>query len=782
MKLLSSLVHFLLRHRILAGAMALLVAVSALDLVRPIDAMLDAARARVVQREPSRAIAIVEIDSRSLVAAPQWPWPRSRYAQAIRNLRAAGADLIGFDVDFSASSSDGEDAALQGAIDAAPGSVILPAFVQRGGAHQNRPLASLLDNALVASVNVPIDGDGKVRRYDRGQVFQGGFTPSMAPTLAGRAYGQTSPFLIDYGIRAEAIPHISFEDVVTNHFDRQLVAGRAVLIGSTALELGDEFATPIAPSMPGVYLHALAFESLHQGRALAQTSRLVTLPLALAALLVLWPRRQRLRRRDAVVRQLAVLGVAIGGPVLLQTLAPLSCEFAIILAAQGLAVWASVQSELDLRAAALLHQLQRAALHDPETELRNRRAMLQDLERRLKVNDQGVAALAIGIDQFSSVRGAIGYSKANEVVRSLAERLSQRWPKASIFHLSTSILGVVFDEPLDALDALCERLLVDLDTELNVGDHKIGVALRVGAANGASTAERLLEEASVALDHARLRNRRFLCFDASFPDPREKLALLADMRKGIERGEFYLVYQSKVHARDHDVIGAEALMRWRHPVVGDIAPDNFIRMAEETGAIDALTDWLLNRAIQDQKRMRAAGLNLPISVNISGATLGDVGFCGRAIAAVRASGADICFEITETAVIADPDAALATIATARHSGIRISIDDYGVGLSSLAYLKQIAADELKIDKSLIADIGRNARDRLIVKSTIDLAHSLGMHVIAEGVENAATQALLAIMGCDCVQGYLHGRPQPLEGFIAAHTNEFARASRDIATR
>jgi EAL domain-containing protein (putative c-di-GMP-specific phosphodiesterase class I)/GGDEF domain-containing protein len=417
-------------------------------------------------------------------------------------------------------------------------------------------------------------------------------------------------------------------------------------------------------------------------------------------------------------------------------------------------------------------------LHDPETELRNRRAMLQDIERRLKADGACVAALAIGIDQFASVRGAIGYAKANDVVRSLAERLSRRWPNGAVFHLSTSILGVVCDET-EALDDLCMRLLAGLDTELDVGEHKISVALRAGAAKGASTAERLLEDASVALDHARLGNRRFLCFDATFPDPRKKLALLTDMRKGIERGEFYLVYQAKMHAHGHAVAGAEALMRWRHPLEGDIAPDHFIRMAEQTGAIDALTDWSLQRAIEDQRCMRAAGVALTVSVNVSGATLGDGGFRSRAIAAVRAAGANICFEITETAVIADPDAALATIAAARRSGIRISIDDYGVGLSSLAYLKQIAADELKIDKSLIGDICRSARDRLIVKSTIDLAHSLGMQVIAEGVEDAITQSVLASMGCDCVQGYLFGTPQPLEAFIAAHAMDFTqKTSRD----
>jgi EAL domain-containing protein (putative c-di-GMP-specific phosphodiesterase class I) len=212
--------------------------------------------------------------------------------------------------------------------------------------------------------------------------------------------------------------------------------------------------------------------------------------------------------------------------------------------------------------------------------------------------------------------------------------------------------------------------------------------------------------------------------------------------------------------------GAEALMRWTHPTIGPIAADRFIPAAEETGAVDELTRWALRQAIDDQARLAVCGVATPISINISGKSLCDEAFCAFAIDAVGQSNAKMCFEITETAIIEDPVTAMATVALLRQAGIQIAIDDYGSGLSSLSYLKQIAADELKLDRSLIADIATSARDRLIVRSTIELAHSIGLKVVAEGIEDEISNAILASMGCDSVQGYWISRPLVFADFVS----------------
>ncbi len=230
--------------------------------------------------------------------------------------------------------------------------------------------------------------------------------------------------------------------------------------------------------------------------------------------------------------------------------------------------------------------------------------------------------------------------------------------------------------------------------------------------------------------------------------------------------QLVLHHQPKLDIRKRAVTGVEALVRWRHPSRGMLAPDHFIPMAEETGHIGALTEWVLARALEEQAILRHHGHDLAMSINLSGRLLGDHDFADTALDMTRGAPGDICFEVTETAVIEKPDVALEIIDRFAEAGIGISIDDYGSGLSSLSYLKQIRADELKIDKAFIFGMGESQRDALLVRSTIDLAHSLGLKVTAEGVETPVSLSLLAGMGCDLAQGYLIARPAPLKDLMA----------------
>jgi EAL domain-containing protein (putative c-di-GMP-specific phosphodiesterase class I) len=220
----------------------------------------------------------------------------------------------------------------------------------------------------------------------------------------------------------------------------------------------------------------------------------------------------------------------------------------------------------------------------------------------------------------------------------------------------------------------------------------------------------------------------------------------------------------------------EALVRWTHPSRGPLAPDLFIPMAEETGHIGALTEFVLRQAVIDQAQLADAGWPVTMSVNISGRLLGDRAFAKHAIDVVRVSKHGFCFEITETAVIDNPKLALENIEMFAAHSISISIDDYGSGLSSLAYLRQMPAHELKIDKLFVQHLTDSKRDALLVRSTVDLAHGLGLKVTAEGVEQPACIALLAAMGCDMAQGYLISRPLPVNDLLTiledAHRMDF----------
>jgi EAL domain-containing protein (putative c-di-GMP-specific phosphodiesterase class I) len=248
-----------------------------------------------------------------------------------------------------------------------------------------------------------------------------------------------------------------------------------------------------------------------------------------------------------------------------------------------------------------------------------------------------------------------------------------------------------------------------------------------------------------------------------------------DVIRGLQDNQFRLVYQPKLHVRRGVVDSAEALVRWDHPDHGLLLPDRFIEASETSGTIGAITLWTMEQALRDQQWMRAQGRDLRLFVNLSAQLLTDEQMVIALCAIGRHAGADLGIEVTERSVIHDPDLAFSNIRRLREAGLKIAIDDYGSGLSSLTYLKQIDADELKIDKSFVTSLGTSHRDPLIVRSTIDLAHALGMEVTAEGVETPAAHALLTVMGCDIVQGYLVGRPMRADALIQ-HLASFDPAS------
>jgi EAL domain-containing protein (putative c-di-GMP-specific phosphodiesterase class I)/GGDEF domain-containing protein len=426
-------------------------------------------------------------------------------------------------------------------------------------------------------------------------------------------------------------------------------------------------------------------------------------------------------------------------------------------------------SEIREREAEMIRQ----ALHDGETGLPNRRALERAIETRLSAIAPGqqVVIAAIGFDRFPQVRAAIGYELATELVAKLGQRIFEIAPGVLVARLTTSILCVVSDaDNFDEVLKIVEDVLPVLEAPIEVGGELVDVHITQGLAAttlGELDAARLIERALIALDQSRAAHRKFMAFDAiAYGDPAANLSLMSEMLEAVRKGELYLNHQPKLDLRTGAITGVEALARWNHPTRGFIRPDLFVGMAEETGHIRALTDYVLAQAIEDQARLRTAGHDVLMSVNISGRLVDDHAFAKHAIAQVAAADARLCFEITETAVIGNPDVALSVLDRLAEAGIPVSIDDYGSGLSSLAYLKQIRADELKIDKAFVMSLEAGGKDALLVKSTIDLAHSLGMKVTAEGVETREGLAALQLMGCDLAQGYFVAKPMGLDKLVA----------------
>lgn len=404
------------------------------------------------------------------------------------------------------------------------------------------------------------------------------------------------------------------------------------------------------------------------------------------------------------------------------------------------------------------------AMHDHDTGMPNRLALEKSLAALL--TEGTVAVAALGVDRFSHVRGAIGYGPSSSLIREVGRRLATTLPSSAIARLSADTIGLAFlAEDIESAEDVIAALLPHLEQPVGVGATTVDVALTTGLALyplHADTLEMLVDRASIAMDQARAAKRRIAAFDAVlYGDPSANLSLMSEMLHALATDQMELHYQPKYDMRRNEVTGVEALIRWNHPVRGRLGPDLFIGMAEETGHIRALTDWVLRKAINDQKAMAERGCALSVAINVSGRLIGDLEFAAHALSLVEGACGPLCFEITETAVIDNPELALSIIDRFAAAGVAISIDDYGSGLSSLGYLKQIRANELKIDKQFVLDLEKTHNDALLIRSTIDLAHSLGLKVTAEGVETETAMALLAAMGCDQSQGYFIARPMPL---------------------
>jgi EAL domain-containing protein (putative c-di-GMP-specific phosphodiesterase class I) len=296
-------------------------------------------------------------------------------------------------------------------------------------------------------------------------------------------------------------------------------------------------------------------------------------------------------------------------------------------------------------------------------------------------------------------------------------------------------------------------------------EASVGIALYPEHAADAGT---LLQKADVAMRHAKQQRTGFSIYlEENDPFSRQRLVLFGELRQAVKEGALELHYQPKIDMRSGRVTEAEALARWFHPEYGRISPAEFIPLAERTGLIDPITHWAIEEALTQSHLWQDSGTGMKVAVNLSAKTLLSGDFPQRLRALQERSGSFvecIALEITESAIMQDPERAIQILSRICDMGVSLSIDDFGTGYSSLSYLKRISADELKIDQSFVMGMRQNAKDRVIVRSTINLAHDLGMKVVAEGVEDKETWNMLREFGCDVAQGYLMSAAMPAEQF------------------
>jgi diguanylate cyclase (GGDEF)-like protein/PAS domain S-box-containing protein len=417
--------------------------------------------------------------------------------------------------------------------------------------------------------------------------------------------------------------------------------------------------------------------------------------------------------------------------------------------------------------------LKHQATHDALTGLPNRVMLGRALE---SLSPSTPAALfMLDLDRFKDVNDVLGHATGDAVLTILGQRLRSALPEQNLIaRIGGDEFAVVVPDYIDMvqLHALADIVLERVRCPVKTGTNTLEVGASIGIAlypeHGTDGAT-LLQHADVAMYVAK-NNRTSVEFysadtdQCSLRDPHIASAL----RSAIDNGDLELFYQPKVRLSDLKCVGVEALARWTHPDYGAVLPAEFIPLAEESNLIAGLTRWSLVRALEDHAAWRRAGLDLDIAVNLSARHLRDTAFAQELLNEIesRVDPSRVELEITETALMSDPEKAAAVLHVLTRAGVRIAMDDFGTGFSSLAYLKHLNIHTLKIDRSFIKDIANNPNDLTIVRSTLRMAHGLDLTVVAEGIEQREHYDMLRELGCDIGQGYWIAKPMPADKLFA----------------
>jgi diguanylate cyclase (GGDEF)-like protein len=427
------------------------------------------------------------------------------------------------------------------------------------------------------------------------------------------------------------------------------------------------------------------------------------------------------------------------------------------------------------------------ALYDELTGLPNHAHLRERLDLAIARADSGgrrVACVLLDVDHFQEINDTLGHDAGDEVLRELGSRLRTLVDEDTLLSrpMSDQFVVVLEYETEEDVAALGSRLRAAVEEPLEVHGILLAVEGSVGIAlhpQDGGDAESLLRHADVAVRAAKVRRLGVLAYSpADDPHDPAELGLVAELRGAAERGELVPRYQPKVDLARNVVTGFEALTYWEHPVHGLLSPGAFVPVAERTGAIRYLTRAVFDLAVRQLRDWQKHDGNLTIAVNLSAVDLLDLELADNLGAVLRLHGVDarnLCLEITESTIMGDVDRTHAVLDRLAGSGFRLSIDDFGTGYSSLAYLKNLPVHEVKIDRALVAGIVGSPQDRTIVRATVEMAHSLGLEVVAEGVETSSQESLLRSFHCDHAQGFLYSRPIPAEE-VEATLADWVRAA------
>jgi EAL domain-containing protein (putative c-di-GMP-specific phosphodiesterase class I)/CHASE2 domain-containing sensor protein len=716
----------------------------------PLEDALRSLRNTARWHKASGDIVLVRIDNSSLRELGEWPWPRTRYAELTDRLTESGARRIFFNLPLNGPTQPAADRAFSEALERSGRSVL--AFKLRSGPNSQpqlgvAPYGPFAAHADLASTNAQYNFQNAVWRIESATRLDGHVLPSLSTMLAGAPPQMNSVYTVDYSIDPSTIPAFSAHSVINRRIADGELRGKDVVVSVANNVAGDEYFIPGTGKMDSAYVHILGAETLKEGRPV----NVGWLPMFLAALVMCG---LTLRQRNAG-QQGAILGGSVAAILGVSAFLEARLIFADITPALfALSIIAGVLVRRSYRRRGLINTL---------SGLPNLNALQANRAGREQ------ALIVARVTNFAEVCAALPEEAEQQLVEQIISRLNLGSKNRTLYQGDGGIFAW-FENGDKPIGHHIEALYTLFRNPVRVAGMSVDLSVSFGVeiGSGRSLANRL-SSALVAADEAAHDGLKWKYHDpGTFEDASWKLSMLSQLDSAIDKGEVWIAFQPQLDLKTRKIVGAEALARWTHPDKGPIAASEFVAAAEQHDRIGKLTDFVLEKAIAAAASINQRGLTFGVAVNLSARLLSDRQFSMRVAALLARHGLEpkhLTLELTETIELADGGDALAMLSRLRDLGVEISIDDYGTGLSTLDYLKKIPANEIKIDQSFVKGLCDNRSDRLMVHSTIGLAHSLGRKVVAEGVEEREILDALAEMECDMAQGYVVGRPMSLESLL-----------------
>jgi EAL domain-containing protein (putative c-di-GMP-specific phosphodiesterase class I)/CHASE2 domain-containing sensor protein len=740
------------RLRILLWALAICVLLGAIEAGEPLDDMFKAARDTLRSRPASGQIVVVGVDDRTGDRFAGFAFSRRIDAKLVDSLFAAGARRVFFDRVYADETSPASDAAFAAALARHPGRVFLGAIsppTASEGRVETLPRALFRKAAPYRSLNGGNTPFLLSAKLTFGDTFEGKLVPSLSSELAS-APASEGYYRPDWSIQMRTIPTYSFVDAIDHKIPRAALQGKDVVVGPTSPTLRDVYPILFQGRFAGVYFHVIGAETLRAG-----TPRdWGWLPpfgcaLALSGLFLLVQRRSTQVLTIAVGSAIfAALPVFLASRLIEVDVFPAVLLFSIV----GYRGFSLARVEATRRV-------------NPSSELPNLVALVEG------ETDRAPSVVALKLRNQAEILASFSNDVERLLIREVERRIRAAGGTEQLYHGEDGLFWTsdqpVCDEFLQHLQGL-QKLLAQ---PISLGDRNVDLLTSFGIDGSVDRSlKSRLSSALLCAEEAARTNEVWKVYDPQRSHAAAwQLSLMGRLDIAIEAGEIWVAYQPKVSLATGQIVGMEALVRWNHPTVGPLSPDQFIAVAEAYNKIAPLTYFVLDRALADLASLQATGHALGVSVNLSPKLLEERDLIEQLSARIEKHGltpSDVTLEITETGDLLNVPGSIEMMQRLVETGVKLSIDDYGTGKATLAYLARLPSHEVKIDRTFITDLDTNRENLILVRATLEMAHRLGRKVVAEGVENEAVLSVLRRLGCDDAQGYLLSRPIPFPDLLA----------------